>query len=250
LPTNADLCIGSSIQLKASGATSYQWINNTIGLSNTSISNPTANTSNTTTYTVVGSDNYNCFKDTAKILVTVRNLPTVNAGADITIVGGVPYQLNATVSNDVTSWLWLPGNYLSCTSCASPTATPKMQTTYVVKVINTWGCIAYDTVILKLQCAVSNVHIPSAFTPGVDGKNDFFYIKGSGVNLIRHFQIYNRWGQLVFERNNIGIDDRSAGWDGKFRGQYVETGTYVYIAEMECITGEVFTFKGTVTIVK
>jgi gliding motility-associated-like protein len=202
------------------------------------------------TYTVVGTDNYNCFKDTAKILVTVRNLPTVNAGPDMTIVGGIPYQLNATASNDVMSWLWSPGNYLSCTSCASPMATPKMQTTYIVKVMNTWGCIAYDTVILKLQCAVSNVHIPNAFTPGVDGKNDIFYIKGSGVNVIKHFQIYNRWGQLVFERNNIGIDDRSAGWDGKFRGQYVETGTYVYVAEMECITGELFTFKGTVTIVK
>jgi gliding motility-associated-like protein len=129
-------------------------------------------------------------------------------------------------------------------------ATPKMQTAYVVKVTNTWGCIAYDTVVLKLQCAVANVHIPNAFTPGGNGKNDVFYVKGSGVNVIRHFRIYNRWGQLIFERNNIGIDDRSAGWDGKFKGQYVETGTYVYMAEMECLTGEMFTFKGTVTIVR
>lgn len=250
LAANADVCEGSSLQLKASGANSYQWISNTSGLSNTSIANPVVNTQATATYTVVGFDSYNCFKDTANILVTVRDLPTVNAGPDVSIVGGVPYQLNANTSNDVVSWLWSPANYLSCAACPSPMATPKMQTAYVVKVTNTWGCIAYDTVVLKLQCAVANVHIPNAFTPGANGKNDIFYVKGSGVNVIRHLRIYNRWGQLIFERNNIGIDDRSSGWDGKFKGQYVETGTYVYMAEMECITGELFTFKGTVTIVR
>lgn len=249
LPATADLCKGLNLQLSASGAASYQWINNTSGLSNTSISNPLANSASTATYTVVGSDSYNCFKDTASIIVTVRNLPTVNAGPDVSTVGGVPYQLNATTSNDVVSWLWSPGSDLSCTSCPSPTATPKMQTTFVVKVTNTWGCVAYDTVVVKLQCAVSHVHIPNAFTPGTNGKNDIFYIKGSGVNIIRHFRIYNRWGQLVFEKNNFGIDDRSSAWDGKYKGQYVESGAYVYVAEMECISGEVFTFKGTVTVI-
>jgi gliding motility-associated-like protein len=236
--------------LSASGATSYQWINNTSGLSNASIPNPVVNSLTTATYTVVGSDNYNCFKDTAKVLITVRDLPAVNAGPDINAVGGTPYQLSAMASGDVVSWLWSPGNYLSCTTCSSPMATPKMQTAYVVKVANAWGCVAFDTVIVKLQCAVSNVHVPNAFTPNLDGKNDVFYIKGSGVNIIKHFRIYNRWGQLIFERNNIGIDDRSTGWDGKYKGQYVDAGTYIYMAEMECITGELFTFKGTVTVVK
>ncbi|MBO9682463.1 MAG: PKD domain-containing protein [Flavisolibacter sp.] len=250
LPASADLCIGSSLQLNASGAASYQWINTTSGLSNTAISNPILTTSNTATYTIVGSDNYNCFKDTVSIMVTVRNRPTVNAGPDLTIVGGIPYQLNATASDDVVSWLWSPGNNLSCTNCPAPIATPKMQTAYVVKVTNTWGCTASDTVLVKLQCAIANVHIPNAFTPNNNGKNDIFYAKGSGVNVIKHFKIYNRWGQVVFERNNIGIDDRSAGWDGKYKGQYAEAGTYVYMAEMECISGEVFTFKGTVTLIR
>lgn len=250
LAAEVDLCKGSTLQLKASGAEAYQWINNTAGLNNTSVPNPLVNSAASTTYTVVGSDNHHCFNDTANVVVTVRDLPKVNAGPDISVVGGVPYQLNATVSNDVVSWLWSPKDDLSCVTCSSPVATPKIQTVYVVKVANTWGCVAFDTAVLKLQCAVSNVHIPNAFTPGIDGKNDIFYVKGSGVNVIRHFRIYNRWGQLVFERNNIGIDDRSAGWDGKYKGQYVETGTYVYVAEMECNSGELFTFKGTVTIVK
>jgi hypothetical protein len=56
--------------------------------------------------------------------------------------------------------------------------------------------------------------------------------------------------QLVFETNNIGIDDRAEGWDGKHKGQVVETRTCIYLAEMECVSGELFTFKGTVTVVK
>jgi gliding motility-associated-like protein len=250
LLSDADVCKGSTLQLNASGASAYQWFGNTSGLSNTAIHNPVVSSLNSSTYTVVGSDVYNCFKDTARVTITVRDLPTVSAGPDVTVVGGTPYQLNATVSNDVVSWLWSPGNYLTCTTCASPMATPKMQTAYVVKVANVWGCAAYDTVVLKLQCAIANVHIPNAFTPGNNGKNDIFYIKGSGVNVIKHLRIYNRWGQLVFERNNTGIDDRSAGWDGKYKGQYVETGAYVYMAEMECVTGEIFIFNGTVTVVK
>ena len=54
----------------------------------------------------------------------------------------------------------------------------------------------------------------------------------------------------VFERNNTGIDEQASVWDGKFKGQFVETGTYIYLAKMECISGEIFTFKGTVTLVK
>lgn len=250
LPATANVCEGLSLQLNASGAASYQWINTTSGLNNTSISNPILNASSTATYTVVGSDSYNCFKDTTSILVTVQKRPTVNAGQDVTIVGGIPYQLNATVSNDVVSWLWSPETNLSCTNCAMPISTPKMQTNYVVKVANSWGCVAYDTVLIKLQCAIANVYFPNAFTPNGNGKNDVFYAKGSGVNVIKHFKIYNRWGQVVFEKNNIGIDDRSAGWDGKYKGQYVDSGTYIYMAEMECISGEVFTFKGTVTLIK
>lgn len=250
LMTGADVCKGASIQLNASGANSYQWISNINGLSNTGISNPIAKPSDDAMYTVVGSDNYNCFKDTASIVVAVHNLPTVNAGPDVLITGGVPYQLNAIASADVVSWLWLPGNDLSCTNCSAPVATPKMQTAYVVKVSNSWGCSASDTIVVKLQCAMSKVYIPSAFTPGNDGRNDLFYIKGSGVNLIKYLRIYNRWGQLIFERTNFGIDDRNAAWDGSYKGQLVETGTYVYLTEMQCSSGELFTMKGTINVIR
>ncbi|MGZ8537168.1 MAG: PKD domain-containing protein, partial [Flavisolibacter sp.] len=230
LAPTADLCKGSNIQLTASGASSYLWIGNTSGLSSTSIPNPVAKPSQNTSYTVVGSDANGCFKDTAIINITMRDLPTVNAGTDVEIPGGSPYQLSAVGSQDVSSWLWSPSVHLSCSNCPSPLATPKMQTAYVVHVKNIWGCSASDTMIIKIKCAVSNVFIPNSFTPDQDGKNDLFYIKGSGVNVIKHFRIYNRWGRVIFEKENFGIDDPAFAWDGRFNGIPAETGTYVYFA--------------------
>ena len=77
-----------------------------------------------------------------------------------------------------------------------------------------------------------------------------FYVKGKGIKIIRSIRIFSRWGEMVFERTNINVDDRSAAWDGTYKGNPVPTGTYVYIAEMVCDTGEVFPVKGTLVIIR
>ncbi|HEY0041612.1 MAG TPA: PKD domain-containing protein, partial [Flavisolibacter sp.] len=206
-----DLCRGLSNQLTATGASTYQWIDNITGLNNPAIGNPVASPNATSTYTVVGYDNYNCFTDTTSITIQVRDLPTVNAGPDAQVQGGTPHQLMATASADVINWLWSPGSDLNCTNCPSPISTPKMETTYIVKVNNQWGCVASDSVLVKLNCGIGNVYIADAFTPNNDGKNDVFYISGTGVKIIRYLRIYDRWGGLVFEKTMLGIDDSSSG---------------------------------------
>lgn len=250
LPSAADLCRGESVQLTASGAAAYQWIDNVTGLSSTTIANPVARPQATITYTVVGTDRHNCFKDTSLVTVTVRNLPTVNAGPDLQLPGNIPYQLSATGSADVVIWNWSPGDGLSCTACAAPVLTPKMEKQYVVTVRNQWGCKAADSLMVKLDCATDRVFVPTAFTPNNDGKNDLFFIAGSGVKVVKHLRIYSRWGDMIFERNNFAINDRAAGWNGKIKGEMATPGTYVYIAELECSSGFVFTRQGTVTVIQ
>jgi gliding motility-associated-like protein len=250
LPAAADVCSGNTLQLQASGAASYQWIENTTGLSNTAIANPVARPATTLTYTVVGSDADNCFNDTARMVVNVRTLPTVNAGPDVQVQSGVPHQFNPVGSANVTNWLWSPAERLSCTTCPSPTLSPRNPMAYVVQVRNQYGCVAADTIQVKMLCGQEWVFVPNTFTPNRDGLNDVFYIKGSGVSNIRYLRIYDRSGQLMFERNNATIDDRSAGWDGRFKGEAVGTGTYVYLALLECGGGNTFLMKGTVTVVR
>ena len=81
------ICIGQSVQLKASGETSYLWTPAT-GLNNSNISNPIASPDTTTTYQVIGTDYKSCFADTQSVKINVFNYPTVNAGPDVTIGPG------------------------------------------------------------------------------------------------------------------------------------------------------------------
>ncbi|MDN3656468.1 PKD domain-containing protein [Ferruginibacter paludis] len=246
--SNAAVCLGKSVQINVAGAAFYQWINNTAGLSNTSISNPVASPLQTTSYTVTGTDEYKCFSDTAIIKIAVLALPTVSVAQVPDILLGTQIPLNSTSSSDVITWNWMPADYLSCSDCPSPVSTPLAQKNYTLTVTNSNGCSASAEVILKLQCQENRVFIPAAFSPNGDGKNDVFNIRG--ISVVKHLIVYNRWGAPVFERHNFIASERSAGWDGTFRGEPLPVGTYAYFAQMECPSGRSFNRNGTVVLVR
>lgn len=248
LQPQVEICEGKSKVLLVSGAHHYNWINTTTGLSNTQSANPIASPAVTTTYTVVGYDDYNCFTDTAQVQVIVNPKPTVNAGADVDAQPGDQVQLSATGSGNVVAWSWTPANYLSCTNCQSPVSKPLAQTIYKVTGTTAKGCEATDEVLIKMQCSEARIRIPNAFTPNGDKANDYFVVKG--ISMVRHMVIYNRWGNKVFERSNFIGADESACWDGTFNGIAQPAGTYVYVAEVQCPGGELFIKKGTVTLVR
>lgn len=226
------------------------WINTTAGLSNTQVSNPVATPVSNIQYTVVGYDAARCFTDTGIIRIRINQLPVVNHEPDIETLGGTPVQLQATGSTDVVNWTWTPTDYLSCSNCAAPISTPLKPVTYIVTGRTAFGCVATDTISVKLTCAISNVYVPAVFSPNNDGKNDRFTILGTGVSTIRWIRIFNRYGELVFEKRNSQAGDRSAGWDGTVKNEPASSGTYVYIAELTCASGEIFPLKGTVILIR
>lgn len=246
----SEVCLGTVIQLSATGAETYKWINNTTGLNNTQVGNPVATPLSNTQYTVVGYDAANCFTDTANINITVNPIPVVNPQPDVEVLGGTAVPLQATGSADIVRWNWTPADYLSCTNCAAPVSTPLLPVSYIVTGTNDKGCAATDTIMVKLICAISKVYTPASFSPNNDGKNDVFTIFGTGVSNIKWLHIYNRYGQLVFEKKNLLAADRTNGWDGTIKGNPAMPGTYVYMAELSCATGEVFQLKGTVILVR
>jgi len=242
------VCIGNNMQFFASGASTYQWINFTEGLSGTTINNPTTTVRNTATYTVKGFDDYGCFTSTANIKVTALDLPTFNAGSDVKVLAGTPVQLNTQSSSDVVQWVWTPDKYLNCNNCAAPVCTPTGQVTYKVTVTNKNKCQASDEITVKLDCEAARVRIPNVFSPNNDGNNDLFII--SGIGIIKHLTIFDRWGTKVFERSNFIANDKGSCWDGNRNGMPVPGGTYVYFVEMQCETGEPFAMRGTVVLIR
>lgn len=245
-----NVCKGNIVQLNASGAETYKWINTTTDLSSTIIANPVASPSASTLYTLTGSDKYNCYKDTADVMVNVRSLPTVNAGPDKEVLFGSENILNTNASSDVIKWLWTPADFLNCTNCPSPVSKPQAAISYVVTVYTAYDCLAKDTILIKTICSADGIYIPNAFTPNNDGKNDRFMIVGSGIGMVRSFRVYNRWGEIVFEKKNFYPNDMNAAWNGRQKGVDAPAGVYVYFAELECNGGERFERKGSVTLVR
>ena len=247
LPSDTFVCTGSNVLLEPEGGYTYRWIAGVSGSDSAASAirvNPAAGTS----YTVVASDSDRCFADTATVNVAVEPLPTVQAVPVGTLPAGNSVTLQVTGSADVTSWEWSPADYLSCTDCNSPLSTPQSSITYTVTGKTQYGCTASDSLRIQLICMEDRVSVPNTFTPNNDGFNDVFYPRGKGVRVISSFLIFNRWGNTVFERHNIPLDDAASGWDGKLNGADQPTGSYVYALQIVCDTGDIFALKGTVML--
>lgn len=243
------ICTGSPVQLWASGAATYSW-SPANHLSATNIANPVSTTTADVTYTVTASNDASCPAQTAQVTIQVKPLPTVNAGPDQTVTTGSIVTLNATGSADIESVQWSPADYLDCATCPYTRAEVRRSMTYSVTVTNTAGCKKSDIVSINLVCDKEAVYIPNTFSPNGDGTNDVFYVRGKGVNFIKSFRIFNRWGQEVFKRENITIDDISAGWNGTYKNQPQAADVYVYFIEAYCDTNERFELRGNVTLIR
>lgn len=86
------------------------------------------------------------------------------------------------------------------------------------------------------------IYVPNSFTPNGDGLNDQFFVQGEAIQTFK-MQVFNRWGDLVFESNDV-----NNGWDGKFNGNLVPQGAYVYKLSASSITGRRTTKEGTINV--
>ena len=181
--------------------------------------------------------------DTAVITnaVSVGASPTVNAGPYTTIAIGNSTQLNATGGTG--NYVWSPSSGLSSSTIQNPIASPLVTTTYTVTFTNAFGCTDSDTVTVKVIEAYS-IFIPGSFSPNGDGNNDVLFVRGAGIKEVT-FLVYDRFGEKVFESTNI-----NDGWDGTFRGKAMNTGIYVWYANVIFYDTTVQTLKGDVSLVR
>jgi len=254
------ICLGSSTQLNAYSHSvtgnldvpSYLWIPAT-GLNNPELEDPIATPDTTTLYKVIITENA-CFTDTIPVLITVDSFPVISISQNpvgALQVAGTAVQLNTIVTVDTAeSYLWTPGISVSCDTCPNPIVTPSVNTTYTVKVTSNHGCISYDTVTINIACNSSEVFIPNTFTPNGDGANDLFYVSAKGITTITRMSVYNRWGQLVFQANNIPPDMPGYGWDGTYKGVVLEPDVFDYVVTVVCELGQTYSYTGTISLVR
>ncbi len=150
----------------------------------------------------------------------------VNAGMDQTIFVGEFANIDATTNLPTGySISWTPSTGLNNPNILNPEASPITNTLYTIELVSNDGCIISDDINITVSQVDPDVAIPNAFSPNGDSHNDLFkpYLVGA-VNLTI-VQVYNRWGEKVYEAAN------DSGWDGNYNGQAQPAGTYVYRVE-------------------
>jgi gliding motility-associated-like protein len=117
---------------------------------------------------------------------------------------------------------------------------------YTVIGIDKYGCTDTASVLINVKFPHQPI-MPNAFTPNGDGKNDVFEIPGNMYNKIHKFEIYNRWGQMVFS-----TIDNNRGWNGRIQndGKECPQGAYMYVVTLELPNREIKTYKGDVTLIR
>jgi gliding motility-associated-like protein len=185
---------------------------------------------------------------TDQATVTVNPLPTVANGQLIVLSKGESATLELVTTGTIASYVWSPVTGLSDATIATPVATPLGTTTYTLLVTTPAGCTASGSVTVKVY---TDLAIPNAFTPNGDGHNDvFFVIGGPRGSQIKEFVVFDRWGQRVFQVQNVLPDDRNFGWNGRVNGNDAPAGAYVYQIRMGFADGTQQVYKGTVLLVR
>jgi len=179
-------------------------------------------------------------RDSATQSIRVNPTPIFDLGPDRNILEGNQETLTPLTANgNGLSYLWSPGTYLSAVNIAAPVCTPVNDITYTVNVTSVDGCKADDNLFIKV---VRDFIVPNTFTPNGDGINDLWKIENLSLYPDQHVQVFNRYGQVVFDSKNY-----TDAWDGTVKGKPLPSGTYYYIIDLG---GDRKTKKGYVTIVR
>ncbi len=218
------------------------------GLNDPTSSNPTASPTTTTQYTLtITGGNCSVSND---VTVNVGGPFTINPIADSTIFQGesrfiqasnAPVPGNNSPVGNVT-YTWTPVTGLAI-SGSQVTATPLETTTYTVTAVSDAGCTAGTGFTITVIPPV--YAFPNAFAPNGSGNNTTFAPIIQGNVQVQNFQIFNRWGQIMFDNG-----DATIGWDGTIGGKEAPQDTYVYAATLLLPTGETVEVKGDLLLVR
>jgi len=192
-------------------------------------------------YQLIATKSSGC-ADTAFVNLVIEPAIIAFAGNDDSTESFVPYQLSGSGG---LQYEWSPGPpLLNNANIPNPVAILTSNTTFSLIVKDAIGCKGYDTVNIKVFKG-SNIYVPSAFTPNGDGLNDILHPLGTAIERLDYFRIYNRYGELIFETNNL-----SKGWDGTYKGKDQNTDNYIWVLKALDRKRIIRTMKGNVILIR
>ena len=188
-------------------------------------------------------ENSGCVSAPFSKTLIINPTPDIDAGLPKTILKGAFTTLDATVTNaSAYNFLWTPSLSLSADNTLNPIASPTVTTLYFIKAMNKVNfCYNTDSVQITV---VNKLNVPNAFSPNGDGVNDKWIIEGMEFYPDAVVSIFDRNGQVVYERKNYKANP----WDGTINGKTVPVGVFPYIVQLSKEKGDYI--AGVLTILK
>jgi gliding motility-associated-like protein len=171
----------------------------------------------------------------------------ISAARQLPIIAGEPTQLMITPVGNYQNIIWSPNYAINNIYAATPTVSPYVDTTYFVTVENANHCLISAQILITVTGAdLPDFLLPTAFSPNGDNLNDIFHpiIKPGATVDVLYFQIFDRWGQLVFDGTG------ATGWDGKYKNVGQPMGVYVYYISAKVTSGKTISQSGNVTLLR
>jgi len=148
-------------------------------------------------------------------------------------------------------WTADAANTFVCDSglCDEILITPLRETRYELYAVDASGCEAEAFINIRVAKS-QNVFVPTGFSPNGDGENDFLLVHGKEGLTIQSFTIFDRWGETIYQSNELSINNSKNTWDGTFKGQSLNTGVFVWVLEVGFPDGSVEIFQGSTTLIR
>lgn len=251
--------VKASFATPAAGCVPYnaEFLNNSLGGisfswdfgdgSTSTDENPTHLYTQVGTYTIkltaIDSSSCNVIDDTS-FTITVSPIPTASFSYDPTVPKENTFTNFTNQSIGATHYTWSFGDG-DTSNVENPKHLFNATGTYTVclNAANDVGCS--DDTCINIQALVKPlVDVPSAFTPGKFGPNSMIRVVGFGIQKL-DWSIYNRWGQKVYESNNL-----KDGWDGTFKNKPQPMDVYSYTLSVTFSDGKKVVKTGDITLLR
>lgn len=190
-------------------------------------------------------------RHTDAVLLPVGFQFTFSAGPDTMLLTGDSLHLSLSSDKILDTVLWSPSVSVLAANPETGTVFPLFTTTYQLTAVDLNGCKALDQVTVEVH-RNRNVYAPNAFAPeGQSVDNQFFTLYGgAGIRSVAVFQVFDRFGKLIFEKKEMPLNDPTEGWTGKVNGATALPGVYVWHAVVAFTDGREEVYQGDVLVVR
>jgi len=205
------------------------------------------------TYTIGIEDNFGCAVELSVFLEEPEAL-FLELGESQTVELGESVSLSPFYNFTPSDVNWQSTTNIDCLDfddCLDLEFVPTVSQQVTLDLFASETCLISDSIFIEVL-EVRKAWLPNAFSPNNDGVNDFFTVYGNtgNVQVIEEFKVFNRWGSVVFETEDLLPNDLQSGWDGRFNGEAMPEGIYVYTATVRFADEQVLRYSGDVLLIK